>query len=118
LVGPCRPSRDACGDGRSGGRRRHRLTSTETGGELWHGGFFREVAPPERLVFTFAWEEEGERGLETLVTVTFLEEGGRTRMTFRQVPFQSVEERRASRRLDEHLRSPRAASGQGQIAVR
>jgi hypothetical protein len=36
---------------------------------------------------------EGERGLETLVTVTFLEEGGRTRMTFRQVPFQSVEER-------------------------
>jgi uncharacterized protein YndB with AHSA1/START domain len=54
---------------------------------------FREVAPPERVVFTFAWEEEGERGLETLVTLTFAEQDGKTRMTFRQAPFQSVEER-------------------------
>jgi uncharacterized protein YndB with AHSA1/START domain len=44
-------------------------------------------------VFTFAWDEEGERGLETLVTVTFAEQKGKTLMTFRQVPFQSVEER-------------------------
>ncbi len=98
-------------DVRPGGRWRHRLTSIETGQELWHGGVFREVAPPERLVFTFAWEEEGERGLETLVTVSFAEESGKTRMTFRQVPFQSIEERDGHRggwtstfdRLDEHL---------------
>jgi uncharacterized protein YndB with AHSA1/START domain len=57
------------------------------------GGVFREVVAPERVVFTFAWDEEGERGLETLVTVTFAEEEGKTRMTFRQVPFQSIEER-------------------------
>ena len=54
---------------------------------------FREVTPPERVIFTFAWEEEGERGLETVVTLTFAEQDGKTRMTFCQVPFQSVEER-------------------------
>lgn len=98
-------------DARPGGRWRNCLTSTETGRELWQGGVFHEVVAPERLVFTFAWEEEGERGLETLVTVTFAEENGKTRMTFRQVPFQSVEERDGHQggwtssfeRLDEQL---------------
>jgi uncharacterized protein YndB with AHSA1/START domain len=98
-------------DVRPGGAWRGCLRSNESGKELWHRGAFREVAPPERVVFTFAWEEEGERGLETLVTLTFVEEDGRTRMTFRQVPFQSVEERDGHRegwtssfdRLAEHL---------------
>src|SRR6188472_4024681 len=49
-------------DVRPGGRWRHCLRSVETGQNLWHGGVFREVVPPERLVFTFAWEEAGERG--------------------------------------------------------
>jgi uncharacterized protein YndB with AHSA1/START domain len=51
------------------------------------------VMPPSRLAFTFAWEEQGERGLETLVTITLADEGGRTRLTFRQTPFQSATER-------------------------
>jgi len=80
-------------DVRPGGAWRKCLRSIETGRELWNGGVFREVVAPERLVFTFAWEEEGERGLETLVTVTFADEGGKTRMTFHQAPFQTVEER-------------------------
>ena len=81
-------------DARPGGVWRGRLRSVETGQELPLGGVFREVVAPERLVFTFAWEEEGERGLENVVTVTFAEEAsGKTRMTFRQIPFQSVEER-------------------------
>ena len=80
-------------DVRPGGAWRGRLRSTESGEELRLGGVFREVVAPERVVFTFAWDEEGERGLETLVTVTFAEQGGKTQMTFRQVPFQSVEER-------------------------
>jgi uncharacterized protein YndB with AHSA1/START domain len=80
-------------DVRPGGVWRGRLRSTASGEELGLGGVFREVAPPERVVFTFAWEEEGERGLETLVTVTFAEQDGKTHMTFRQTPFQSVEER-------------------------
>ena len=98
-------------DVRPGGAWRHCLTSTENGRELWQGGVFREVVAPERLVFTFAWEEEGERGLETLVTVTFAAEGRKTRMTFRQTPFRSIEERDGHRggwsssfdRLDAHL---------------
>lgn len=80
-------------DVRPGGAWRGRLRSIETGKELRLGGVFREVAPPDRVIFTFAWEEEGERGLETLVTLTFAEQDGKTRMTFRQAPFQSVEER-------------------------
>ena len=80
-------------DVRPGGAWRGCLRSTESGKELRLGGVFREVTPPERVVFTFAWEEEGERGLETEVTLTFAEQDGKTRMTFRQVPFQSVEER-------------------------
>jgi len=72
---------------------------------------FREVVPPERLVFTFAWEEEGERGIENLVTITFDGQNGKTLMTFRQAPFQSDAERDGHRggwtsafdRLDENL---------------
>ncbi|MBI4274555.1 MAG: SRPBCC domain-containing protein [Rhizobiales bacterium] len=106
-------------DVRPGGAWRHCLTSTETGKELWQHGMFRDVVPPERLVFTFVWEESGERGLETLVTVTFAEQNGKTLMTFRHEPFQSLEERDGHRggwtstfeRLDEHLahlnKSPR-----------
>jgi uncharacterized protein YndB with AHSA1/START domain len=72
--------------------------------------------PPERLVFTFAWEgdEDGEPGHETLVTLSFAEEGGRTRMTFRQAVFTSVESRdaheggwsEAFERLALHLTEP------------
>ncbi len=80
-------------DVRPGGAWRGCLRSTETGKELWQGGVFREVAEPERLVFTFAWDEEGERALETLVTVSFAEQNGKTLMTFRHAPFQSIGER-------------------------
>ena len=95
------------------------LRSVADGRELWHKGVFREVVPPERLVFTFAWDEEGERGLETLVTVTFAEHAkGKTLMTLRHEPFQSAEECEGHRggwnsafdRLEGHLR-PGAASG-------
>lgn len=80
-------------DVRVGGKWRNCLTSVETGEELWQNGVFREVTPPERLVFTFVWETEGERGIETLVSVTFADEDGKTRMTLRQAPFQSLGER-------------------------
>lgn len=98
-------------DVRPGGAWRGCLRSAENGEELWQGGVFREVVEPDRVVFTFAWEEGGERGLETLVTVTFADEDGKTRMTLRQAPFESVEERDGHRggwsssfdRLAEHL---------------
>ena len=87
------PAESVEADVRVGGRWRHRLRSVETGDALWHGGVFREVSAPERLVFTFAWEEEGERGNENVVTITFTEQGGRTLMHFEQTPFWSAEER-------------------------
>jgi uncharacterized protein YndB with AHSA1/START domain len=98
-------------DVRPGGPWRGCLRSRESGKELWQGGVFREVVAPDRVVFTFAWDEAGERGLETLVTVTFAEQDGKTRMTFRQAPFQSVAERDGHQggwtssfdRLDEHV---------------
>ena len=80
-------------DARPGGKWRACLESTENGSELWHHGVFREVVAPERLSFTFVWEEEGERGLETLVTITFADQDGKTLMTFRHEPFQSIAER-------------------------
>jgi len=86
------PATQMAMDVRPGGRWRGCLRSTETGNDLWLGGIYREIAQPERLVFTFAWEEEGERGLETLVTITFAEQGAKTLMTFRQTPFRSTGE--------------------------
>jgi uncharacterized protein YndB with AHSA1/START domain len=51
----------------------------------------QEVVPPERLAFTFAWDDAPEEA--RLVTVTFAERGGRTEMLFRQTGFHSTESR-------------------------
>jgi uncharacterized protein YndB with AHSA1/START domain len=61
------------------------------GTEYWKQGVYREVAEPERLVFTFAWEDaEGKPGHETVVTVTFAEHGAKTRLTLHQAVFETV----------------------------
>jgi uncharacterized protein YndB with AHSA1/START domain len=83
------PARHIEIDARVGGRWRICLTSVADGRDLWHGGVFREVVKPERLVFTFAWDEAGERGEQNIVTITFADEGGKTLMTFHQAPFRS-----------------------------
>jgi uncharacterized protein YndB with AHSA1/START domain len=98
-------------DVRPGGRWRACLRSIETGKQLWVGGVYREIVPPDWLVFTFAWEEDGERGLETLVEIILTERDGKTHLAFRQTPFQSDSERDGHRggwssafdRLDELL---------------
>ena len=80
-------------DFRVGGSYRACIRSPD-GTDYWMRGTYREIVAPERLVFTFSWEEDGERGLETVATVTFQEQGSkRTLMTFHQVPFQSLSER-------------------------
>jgi len=57
-------------------------------------GIYREIVAPERLVFTYADEDEdGELGPETLVTVTFEEHGAKTRLTLRQSGFETVSAR-------------------------
>jgi uncharacterized protein YndB with AHSA1/START domain len=99
-------------DVRPGGVWRGCLTATKDGEELWQHGVIREIHAPDRLVFTFAWDkEEGEPGHETVVTVILEEDGDGTLMTFRQSPFDSVENREGHRggwsssfdRLDEVL---------------
>ena len=51
-------------------------------------GTYREIVPPERLVFTHAWcGEGGQSGPETLVTVTFEAVPGGTLMRFTQTGF-------------------------------
>jgi uncharacterized protein YndB with AHSA1/START domain len=78
---------------RPGGAWRSCIRRDSDGMEMWQGGVYQEVLPPERLSFTFAWDREGgTRSPETLVTISFdeLEGGRRTRMVFRQAVFESV----------------------------
>lgn len=64
------------------------------GEELWLSGVYLEVVENERLVFTHAWDrDDGSRGHETVVTVTFEDQGDKTRMNFRQAYFESVDDR-------------------------
>ena len=69
------------------------------GAEHWKQGVYREVVEPERLVFTFAWEDaEGKPVHQTLVTVTFAERGDKTELTLHQAVFETVEWRNEHRR--------------------
>lgn len=79
-------------DFRPGGAYRACICSPD-GKNYWMRGAYREIVEPERLVFTFAWEEEGERGRDTVITATFGELGDKTRMTFRQAFFETIEQR-------------------------
>lgn len=57
-------------------------------------GVYREVVPPERLVFTYLNEyADGTRDGATLVTVTFEECGAGTRLTLRHAGFETAASR-------------------------
>jgi uncharacterized protein YndB with AHSA1/START domain len=91
-YGPRGFSLPACKlDLRPGGAWRSCMLSPE-GREYWVRGTFREIVEPERLVFTYAHENEGAFDHETLVTVTFEECAGKTKLTLRQAIFESVKE--------------------------
>lgn len=80
-------------DVRVGGNYRACIRSPE-GTDHWMRGVYREIVEPERLVFTFAWQDEtGKPKHETIVTVTFADRAGKTLMTFHQAIFESVEAR-------------------------
>lgn len=65
------------------------------GKELIASGVYREVVPYERLVFTYAWEEQGVRGHETVCRVELRERGAQTLLVFTQGPFESVDSARS-----------------------
>jgi uncharacterized protein YndB with AHSA1/START domain len=79
-------------DFRVGGAYRAMIRSPSRG-DSWFGGVYREIEPARRLVFTFAWDDGPSAELETLVTITFEERGGKTVQTFHQTPFLNVERR-------------------------
>ena len=57
-------------------------------------GVYREVVPPERLVFSWAWEDEaGRAGHGTVVAVTLRAVGDQTELTLRHQRFENREAR-------------------------
>ena len=63
-----------------------------SGTDHWKRGVYREIVEPERIVFTFAWEDaDGNPRHELLTTVTFTGLGARTRLTLHQAMFETVE---------------------------
>lgn len=71
-------------DIRPGGRFRICMHAPD-GTEHWLAGVYREVLPPERLVFTHSWLDARKKPtIETLVTITFADRDGRTELTLRQ----------------------------------
>jgi uncharacterized protein YndB with AHSA1/START domain len=75
-------------DVRPGGAWRRRMRARD-GTVVTKWGVYREVAAPERLVFTYRTESAGVIDAETLVTVTFADLGDRTRLTLRHTAFES-----------------------------
>jgi uncharacterized protein YndB with AHSA1/START domain len=73
-------------DVREGGR--YRLTMQPPDGHPFHlGGEFREIEPPRQLVYTFEYEEPDPDDQETVVTLSFVDEGGGTRLVLDHGPF-------------------------------
>lgn len=66
---------------------------SESYGENWQSGVYREIEADRRIVFTFAWEGGPAAGMDTTVTITFAEAHGQTIQTFHQIPFNTVEQR-------------------------
>lgn len=80
-------------DVRPGGAWRRRMR-TPDGALVTKYGVYREIAAPERLVFTYNTEGSGIDDPETLVTVTLVDLGGRTRLTLRHALFETDAQRR------------------------
>jgi uncharacterized protein YndB with AHSA1/START domain len=52
-------------------------------------GQFREVEPPGRLAFSFAWEDPDPDDVETMVGLSFRDLGGSTEVVLTQGPFKT-----------------------------
>ncbi len=80
------------GDLRPGGKWRSCMR-TPDGTDCWLSGVYRSIVPDELVEFTQAWEEDGKRGHETVVTVKLSDHGKKTKMVLRQSRFESVASR-------------------------
>jgi uncharacterized protein YndB with AHSA1/START domain len=69
---------------------RYRITMQPPEGDAFHlAGEFREVDWPRRLIYTFLWEEPDSDDRETVVTLSFRDEEGGTRLVLDQSPFKT-----------------------------
>jgi uncharacterized protein YndB with AHSA1/START domain len=101
-------------DVRPGGAYRFHMRGPE-GDDHWSQGVYQEIVEPERLVMSWNWADANGQPTspETLLTVTFEEQEGKTKLTLRQAVFESVTARDAHRsgwtssleRLAEYLAS-------------
>jgi uncharacterized protein YndB with AHSA1/START domain len=88
-------------DLRPGGVFHYEMKSPD-GHSMWGKFVYREIVPPERITFVSSFADEAGNPvrhpmsptwpLETLSTVAFFEENGRTTLTFRGVPINATEE--------------------------
>jgi uncharacterized protein YndB with AHSA1/START domain len=85
-------------DVRPGGAYRFHLRGPE-GDDHWLQGVYREVVEPERIVMVGAWADANGRPTSpvTVLTVTFGEHEGKTKLTLHQAVFESVTARDAHR---------------------
>ena len=83
-------------DVRAGGAWRTVMRSPE-GKDHIVSGVYHEIVPPERLVFTWAREEDGARGHETVVTIELSETPGVTRLELTHEQFETEDSRNAHR---------------------
>jgi uncharacterized protein YndB with AHSA1/START domain len=90
-------------DIRTGGRYRMEVRDPAKGEVYWGQGVYREVKPPEKIVFTWTWTKDKPDGAqlhpdspETLVTVEFFARGNSTEVVLTHAAFGSAKDR------DEH----------------
>ena len=78
-------------DARTGGAYHFRMRGPNVD-EYWRG-IYREVVAPERLVFTWPTTTRHPEVTDTVVTVTFEDVGGKTRLTLRHATFATIAHR-------------------------
>jgi len=81
-------------DLRPGGSWSGRFRRMSDGTEHRSIGIIHDIVPNTRLIYTYSWEEHGDRGPDTLVTLSFAEiTPSRTKLIMHQRPFRTREER-------------------------
>ena len=77
---------------------RYRIEMQPPEGERFHlSGEFREVEPPARLAFTFAWEDPDPDDVENLVELSFRDLGDSTEIGLIHGPFKTEPRRELHR---------------------
>jgi len=84
-------------DLRVGGRYRLGMQPPGDDGVLIVGGTYRQILPPEKLVFTWRWESPNDDEPETLVTVEFHEQEAATEVVILHERFADAAQREQHR---------------------